>query len=140
MAAKRKPDSGELKDVLEIEGRRVKLTRLNKVLYPAAHFTKAEVIDYYVRVSPFLLPHRRDHPVTLKRFPDGVLNEAYWDKDVPSFAPDWVRTFPVPRRAGGPDIRYVLINDAATLAWTANIAALELHPFLHKAPDILQPV
>ncbi len=126
-------------DTLEIAGRKVKITRPEKVLYPAAKFTKAHIIDYYVRIAPYLLPHLKDRPVTLKRFPDGVRGEAYWDKDVPSFAPEWVRTFPVPRHAGGPDINYIVIEDAAGLAWTANIAALELHPFLHKAPNIFQP-
>lgn len=139
-ASKGEPREGDGRNnVLEIDGRKVKLTRVDKLLYPAAGFTKAHVIDYYVRVAPFLLPHLRDRPITLKRFPDGVRGEAYWDKDVPSFAPDWVQTFPVPRHAGGPDINYLLINDGATLAWTANIAALELHPFLHKVPNIFTP-
>lgn len=125
--------------VLDIDGQKVKLTRLSKALYPKAHFTKAQIIDYYVRVAPFLLPHLKDRPVALKRYPDGVLAQAFWEKDAPAFTPEWVQTFPVPRRAGGPDIRYILINNAATLAWTANIAALELHPFLHRAPHIQQP-
>jgi bifunctional non-homologous end joining protein LigD len=124
---------------LEIDGRTVKCTRLSKVLYPEAGFTKAAVIDYYVRVSRFILPHLKDRPVTLKRYPNGVNAEAYWDRDAPSFTPEWVETFPVPRHAGGPDINYTLINDAATLVWAANIAALELHPFLHRKPDIMTP-
>jgi bifunctional non-homologous end joining protein LigD len=78
-------------------------------------------------------------PVTLKRYPDGATREAYWDKDAPSFTPDWVETFPVPRRAGGPPIRYILIQNTATLAWAANAAALELHPFLHRVPDTTRP-
>ena len=125
--------------ILDIDGQKVKLTRLSKSLYPKAHFTKAQLIDYYVRVAPFLLPHLKDHPVSLKRYPDGIMGQAFWGKNAPGFTPKWVRTFPVPRRAGGPDVRYILINDAATLAWTANIAALELHPFLHRAPHIQRP-
>jgi bifunctional non-homologous end joining protein LigD len=124
---------------LEIEGQRVNCTRLSKVLYPAAKFTKADVIDYYVRVAPYLLPHLQNRPVTLKRYPDGVNGEAFWEKDAPSFTPDWVATFPVPRRAGGPDINYILIQNTATLAWAANAAALELHPFLHRVPDLASP-
>ncbi|MBV9498192.1 MAG: hypothetical protein JO138_02350, partial [Acidobacteriaceae bacterium] len=108
---------------LEIEGQHVKCTRLSKVLYPAARFTKADVIDYYVRVAPFILPHLKDRPVTLKRYPDGVTGEAYWEKDAPSFTPEWIQTFPVHRRAGGPDINYILIQNTATLAWAANAAA-----------------
>lgn len=109
------------------------------MLYPAANFTKGEVVEYYTRIAPYILPHLKDRPVTLKRYPDGVTGEAYWEKDVPSFAPDWIETFPVPRRAGGPDIRYILIQNTATLAWAANAAALELHPFLHRAPAIESP-
>src|SRR5438270_6604376 len=124
---------------LNVEGRKIKLTRLDKVLFPVSRTTKAEVIDYYVRVSSFILPHLKDRPVTLKRYPDGVKGEAFWDKDVPTFAPRWIATFPVPRHAGGPDINYILINDVPTLAWTANIAALELHPFLHRAPALESP-
>src|SRR5947209_6851915 len=101
---------------LTINGRVVLLTRLDKVLYPGSGTTKADVIDYYIRVSSFLLPHLKDRPVTLKRYPDGVKAEAFWDKDAPSFAPKWVKTYPVPRHAGGPDINYILINDRATLA------------------------
>jgi hypothetical protein len=109
------------------------------MLYPATKFTKAEVIEYYLRVAPFILPHLKGRPVTLKRYPDGVTREAYWEKDAPSFTPEWVETFPVPRRAGGPDISYILVQNTATLAWAANAAALELHPYLHRAPEIENP-
>jgi bifunctional non-homologous end joining protein LigD len=70
---------------------------------------------------------------------DGVTGEAYWEKDAPGFTPEWVETFPVPRRSGGPHINYILIQNTATLVWAANAAALELHPFLHRVPDIEQP-
>ncbi|HEX8076548.1 MAG TPA: non-homologous end-joining DNA ligase, partial [Chthoniobacterales bacterium] len=110
-----------------------------KVFYNAGKFTKLDVIKYYLRVAPYLLPHFRDRPVTLKRYPNGIHGEMFYEKDAPSFAPDWVKTFPVPRREGGPDINYIVINDRATLAWAANIAALELHPFLHRAPRLSRP-
>jgi bifunctional non-homologous end joining protein LigD len=124
---------------VEIDGRKVIITNPEKVLYPAARFTKAQVIDYYVRVSDWLLPHLKDRPVTLKRYPDGVGAAHFYEKDAPSFTPDWVRLFPVPRRGGGPDIRYVVIDDLSTLVWSANLANLEIHPFLHKAPRIDRP-
>src|SRR5690242_7998197 len=92
------------KVTLDIDGHAVTCTRLSKVLYPAAKFTKGEVIDYYIRLAPYILPHLKDRPVTLKRYPDGVTGQAFWEKDAPSFTPDWVETFPVPRHAGGPDI------------------------------------
>ena len=126
-------------NTLKIDNRQLAISNPDKVLYPAAKFTKAQVVAYYLRVAPFLLPHFRNRPVTLKRYPDGVFGEAFYEKDAPAFTPEWVKTFPVPRREGGPDINYILINDRATLAWAANIAALELHPFLHRAPRIDNP-
>ena len=127
------------KHPLNVDGRVVNLSNLEKVLYPASGFTKAQVIDYYARVSEWILPHLRDRPVTLKRFPDGIGGQAFYEKDAPRFTPEWVAIAPVPRRAGGKDIRYVLINDRPTLVWCANIASLELHPFLHKAGALDKP-
>jgi hypothetical protein len=124
---------------LTVEGRQVPVSNLEKVLYPESGFTKAQVIDYYIRVSKYLLPHFRSRPVTLKRYPDGVRGEFFYEKDAPAFAPEWIGTFPVPRRTGGPDIRYILINNLASLVWCANAASLELHPFLHCVPHVEQP-
>ncbi len=124
---------------LTLDGRTVSLTNLDKVLYPAAGFTKAHVIDYYARVAEWILPHLKDRPVTLNRFPDGVEGKKFYEKDAPRFTPDWVKIAPVPRKNGGPDIRYILINDHATLVWCANIASLELHPFLHRAKTLDRP-
>jgi len=122
-----------------IEGRTITLSNLDKILYPATGFRKADVIDYYSRVSTWLLPHLRDRPVTLKRFPDGIAGRAFYEKDAPRFTPDWVRIAPVPRRAGGPEIRYIMIDDLPTLVWCANMASLELHPFLHRNPALDRP-
>jgi bifunctional non-homologous end joining protein LigD len=127
------------RQTLTVEGRQVPVSNLEKVLYPASGFTKAQVIDYYARIAPYLLPHLRDRPVTLKRYPDGVRGEHFYEKDAPSFTPEWVKTFPVPRRTGEADIRYILINDLPTLVWSANLANLEIHSFLHRVPDIGTP-
>ncbi|PYS73475.1 MAG: hypothetical protein DMF69_04705 [Acidobacteria bacterium] len=125
---------------IQIGRRRVSLSNLDKVLYPGKRFTKARVIDYYISISKYLLPHLKNRPVTLKRFPEGVFGEFFYEKDAPAFTPDWVKTFPVPRReTAGPDIRYILINDVATLVWVANLASLEIHPFLHRVPNIGRP-
>ncbi|HEY8410391.1 MAG TPA: non-homologous end-joining DNA ligase [Pyrinomonadaceae bacterium] len=125
---------------LAIGRRRIAVSNLDKILYPGEKFTKAKVIDYYIRISKYLLPHLKDRPVTLKRFPDGVFGEAFYEKDAPAFTPDWVETAAVPRReTPGPDIRYILINDLPTLVWVANYAALELHAFLHRSSKIDRP-
>src|SRR5690242_14726021 len=125
---------------LTIGRRRIDVSNLDKLLYPGEKFTKAKVIDYYIRISRFLLPHLKDRPVTLKRFPDGVFGEAFYEKDAPAFTPEWVKTVAVPRReTPGPPIRYILINDLPTLVWVANFAALELHTFLHRAANLDRP-
>ena len=125
---------------LKIGNRRVDVSNLTKLLYPGEKFTKARVIDYYVRISKYLLPHLKDRPVTLKRFPDGVFGPFFYEKDAPAYTPSWVKTFAVPRKeTAGEDIRYVLINDLPTLVWLANLANLEIHPFLHRVPRIDRP-
>jgi len=128
-----------LKHILEVNGRKVQVSNLEKVLYPEAGFTKGQVIDFYVQIAAVILPHLKDRPVTLKRYPNGIAAKYFYEKNKPRSTPPWVATFPVPRRAGGPDIRYILINDLPTLVWCANLANLEIHPFLHRAPDIDQP-
>ena len=131
---------GTRNEQLTIKGKRIKVSNLEKLMYPGEKFTKARVIDYYVRISKFLLPHLKDRPVTLKRFPDGVFGDFFYEKDAPAFTPAWVKTFPVPRRESvGGDIRYILINDLPTLVWLANLANLEIHPFLHRVPRIDRP-
>jgi bifunctional non-homologous end joining protein LigD len=125
---------------LKIGSRRIPVSNLDKLLYPGQKFTKSKVIDYYIRISKYLLPHLKNHPVTLKRFPDGVFGEFFYEKDAPAFTPSWVKTFPVPRReSSGKDIRYILINDLPTLVWLANLANLEIHPFLHRVPHLDRP-
>lgn len=120
--------------------RRIELSNLDKLLYPGTRFTKAKVIDYYIKISRYLLPHLKNRPVTLKRFPEGVFGEAFYEKDAPAFTPSWVKTVPVPRReTAGRDIRYILVNDLPTLVWIANLATLEIHPFLHTSVKISRP-
>jgi bifunctional non-homologous end joining protein LigD len=127
------------KQTLEVDGRKLQLSNLDKVLYPEAGFTKGQVIDFYIRIAPVLLPHLKGRPVTMKRYPDGVAGKHFYEKDKPRYTPDWIATFPVPRRAGGTDIYYIVINDLPTLVWSANLANLEIHPFLHRAPHIERP-
>ena len=125
------------REIREVEGRPLTLSSLDKVLWPATGFTKGEMIDYYARVAPALLPHITDRPMTLGRFPDGV--------DGPGFAqtecrgkPDWMATFPIRLRSG--QLRnYCLVNDLPSLLWVANLGAIELHPFLARAPALDEP-
>ncbi|MGO1052286.1 non-homologous end-joining DNA ligase [Crossiella sp. CA198] len=116
--------------VVAVEERQVRLTNLDKVLYPGNRTTKSEVIDYYAHIAPVLLPHLQDRPATLRRFPDGVTGESFYEKDVSRHAPDWVRTAEVatPNSSRGRDsVHFPVLDDLATLMWAANLAALELH-------------
>jgi bifunctional non-homologous end joining protein LigD len=132
----------KLRDGVEIElaGRKLKLTNADKVLYPASGFTKADLVAYYAGVAPALLPHLRDRPLTLKRYPDGVQAEYFYEKRSPAHRPDWVQTVPVPsERGGGKPIPYTLCQDLPTLVWLANLADIELHPSLALAGDAGHP-
>ena len=124
---------------VEIEGKHLKLTNLEKVLYPAAGFTKGQVIDYYARVAPVLVPHFAGHPLTLKRYPEGVDKEYFFEKNATRYRPDWVKTAPIWSEGNHRNVNYILANDLATLIWVANLASLELHPSLSLAKDILSP-
>jgi len=125
--------------VVEVDGRKLSLTNLDKVLYPAVGFTKGQVIDYYVRVAPVLLPHLAGHPLTLKRYPEGVDHEYFYEKNAPKHRPEWVKVAPIWSEGNNRYVNYVLVNDLPTLVWVANLASIELHPSLSLAKDISCP-
>lgn len=122
--------------VVEIEGKHLKLSNLDKVLYPASGFTKGQVIDYCARIAPVLLPHLKNKPLTMKRYPGGVNEEFFFEKNAPQHRPDWVKTAPIWSYGNKRNVNYILCNDLATLIWVSNLASLELHPSLSLAKDI----
>ena len=125
---------------VEIEGRTLSLSNLDKPMYPEAGFAKGHVIDYYTRVSPALLPHLRGRPLTLKRYPDGVQGPHFYEKQCPSHRPPWVQTVAADSsRARGGSIDFCVANDLPTLVWLANLADLELHASLALGADYSQP-
>jgi len=124
---------------VEIQGRHLKLSNLEKVLYPATGFSKQQVIDYYARIAPAILPHLVGRALTRKRYPDGVDGEPFYEKNAPKYRPEWVKTAPIWSEGNRRTVYYVLANDLATLVWLANLAALELHPSLALAKDITCP-
>jgi bifunctional non-homologous end joining protein LigD len=124
---------------IEVQGKNLKLSNLEKVLYPSIGFTKKQVIDYYVRIAPAILPHLAGRALTRKRYPDGVDGEPFFEKNAPMHRPDWVKTAPIWSGRNRRNVNYVLCDDVATLIWLANLAALELHPSLAKAKDITCP-
>jgi bifunctional non-homologous end joining protein LigD len=125
---------------VEIDGRTLSLSNLDKPMYPEAGFAKGHVIDYYTRIAPVLLGHLRDRPLTLKRYPDGVEGPHFYEKQCPSHAPDWVQTTTVySSRARDGKIRFCMAQDLPTLVWLANLADLELHTSLATAQDYSRP-
>ena len=133
---------------VEIDGRQLDLSNLDKVLYPEAGFTKAQVIDYYTRIAPVMLPHLAGRPLTLHRFPNGTGKKGFYEKQCPDHRPDWVATTPIlakgvgrfgERRRDPRDIDFCLVEDRPTLVWLANLACLELHVLLARAPDVERP-
>jgi bifunctional non-homologous end joining protein LigD len=132
----------DTKVAVQVDGRTLTLTNLGKVLYPETGFTKAEVLDYYQRVAPVLLPHVADRPVTLKRYPEGVDGEAFFQKHVTAHRPDWIRTATInseSSRARGTSVTYLLVDDLPALIWAANLAGLELHVPMWRMPHVREP-
>lgn len=124
---------------IEIEGRTLTLTNLDKILYPATGFTKGQLIDYYARIAPALVPHLSGRPLTLKRYPGGVDQEFFFEKNATKHRPDWVKTAPIWSEGNQRNVNYILANDLPTLVWVANLAAIELHPSLSLAKNITCP-
>lgn len=116
--------------LVSVDGRQLKLTRLEKVLYPQTGTTKAEVLDYYAKIAVTMLPHLADRPVTRLRWPDGTASTPFFEKNSPSHTPDWIRTVVLPTPGSSRNLetlRFPFIDDTASLIWAANLAALELH-------------
>jgi len=127
------------KTELIVDDRKLQVSNLDKVLYPKADFTKAQVIDYYIRVAPVLLPYLKDRPLTMKRYPDGVEGQFFYEKNCPVHRPKWVKTARVWSEGNQRIMHYCLANDLPTLVWAANLADLELHTSLSRKNNIERP-
>jgi bifunctional non-homologous end joining protein LigD len=127
---------------VEIDGKPLKLSNLDKVFYPKSGFTKGQVIDYYTRVAPVLLPHLEGRPLTMKRYPNGVEGKFFYEKECPKHRPEWVRTKRIVSRGSTKDrthVNFCVVDDLATLVWAANLADLELHTSLSRVDDMAHP-
>jgi bifunctional non-homologous end joining protein LigD len=124
---------------LIVEDRKIQVSNLDKVLYPKVGFTKGQVIDYYIRIAPVLLPHLKDRPLTMKRYPDGVEGEFFYEKNCPSHRPKWVKTAKVWSEGNNRMMDYCLAQDLPTLVWAANLADLELHTSLARKSKVSRP-
>ena len=134
------PDGQSMR--VRVEDRVLTVTNLDKVLYPDAGFTKGQVIDYYLRIAPVMLPHIAARPLTLKRYPNGVQGEYFYEKHAPAHRPAWVPTAPVDSPSSGKSsktVRYVVAGDLPTLIWLANLACLEMHTPMWRVPHVGEP-
>lgn len=124
---------------VKVGGKTLALSNLNKIFYPEAGFTKGQVIDYYIKISKWLLPHLKDRPLTLKRYPNGVDAPFFYEKRCPSFRPKWLKTAKIWSEGNNDHIYFCLSNDLPSLVWAANLGDLELHTFLSRKQDPLKP-
>src|SRR5437763_14929453 len=124
---------------LVVGSKKLSVSNLNKVLYPKVGFTKGQVIDYYIKIAPVLLPHLEDRPLTMKRYPNGVDKEFFYEENCPSHRPKWVQTAKVWSEGNNRVMHYCLAQDLPTLVWAANLADLELHTSLAKKKDVARP-
>lgn len=127
------------KSELIVDGRTLMVSNLDKVLYPKDGFTKGELINYYIQIAPVLLPHLKDRPLTMKRYPDGVEGEFFYEKNCPSHRPAWVQTAKVWSESNQRTVQYCLGQDLPTLVWAANLADIELHTSLSRKGDVARP-
>ena len=128
--------SASSSQTIDVDGRHLKLTNLEKVLYPSTGFTKGQVIDYYARIAPVLVPHLAGRPVTLKRYPEGVDHQYFFEKNATQYRPEWVKTAAIWSGSNRRNVNYILTDDLPTLIWVANLASIELHPSLSLANEM----
>jgi bifunctional non-homologous end joining protein LigD len=134
-----RPCHVEEKATLTVENRELQVSHLDKVLFPRTGFLKAQVIDYYIKMSELVLPHIKDRPLTLKMYTQDVRHPAQYIKDAPSHTPSWIKTAEMWRLSGESTIHFILLNDLPSLVWAANLNNIELHTFLARAPKLSQP-
>ncbi len=127
------------KENIDVDGRELAISNVDKVFFPESGFTKGQVIAFYSEIADVIIPHLRDRPLTMKRYPEGIGGEHFYEKNAPKHTPPWVKRFAVPRSEGGPDIQYILCNDRATLIWAANLADIEKHVLLARVPELNHP-
>jgi bifunctional non-homologous end joining protein LigD len=124
---------------VEVAGRRLAIRHLDRVVFPETGTTKAELLDYYVRVAPAMLPHLRERPLHMHRYPEGVEGPRFWQKECPEHRPEWIETVPVWSGDKQADISFCVVNELAALVWAVNIGSIELHTSLHTRADLHRP-
>lgn len=124
---------------VSIQGRSFDLSRLDKVLWPQDGYTKGELINYYVKVAPYIIPHLQGRPMVFTRYPDGIEKQSFYQKNAPASLPEWIKTYSYYSPDSRRDINFILVEESATLAWLANQACIEMHPWLSCAGSVDYP-
>jgi bifunctional non-homologous end joining protein LigD len=124
---------------LEVDGRRLAIRNLDRVIFPRAGITKGRLLDYYVRVAGAILPHLRDRLLHMHRYPEGVEGPRFWQKGCPEHRPEWLSTAPVWSEQKQANIDYCVANELAAVLWAVNIGSIELHTSLHRIDDMQRP-
>ncbi len=124
---------------VKVNDRRLRLSNLDKLIWPDEGITKAELIEYYYKISAYILKYLKDRPLTLRRCPDGIKGEIFIQKQKPEWTPDWVKTFPYFSKTLGKVVEYIVCNDLPTLIWLANLANVEFNPTLSRIDDFEHP-
>jgi len=124
---------------VQVDDRTLRLTNLDKVYWPEHGFTKGQMIDYYTRIAPAILPHLRDRPLTLKRYPEGIDGQMFYEKNCPKHRPPWVKTAKVWSEGNDRDMYYCMVQDLPSLVWVAQLGTIELHTSLSKHTDLRRP-
>jgi bifunctional non-homologous end joining protein LigD len=124
---------------VNVDGRTLEVSNLEKIFYAETGFTKGDLIDYYIRIAPVLLPHLKGRPLTLKRYPNGAQGMFFYEKNCPEHRPDWLKTARVYSEGNQRDMDFCMANDIASLVWVANLATIELHPSLSLSRDVNRP-
>ena len=127
------------KHEVEVEDRTIRLSNLDRILYPETGFTKGDLIDYYEAVAPVLIPYLKGRPLSMRRYPGGVDGTGFWEKRCPEHRPDWIQTASIWSGSNDEEIDYCVVNDAASLVWAANLADIELHTSLATAAERRTP-
>jgi len=124
---------------LTVDGRQVQLTNPQRLLWPEDGLTKADLVAYFVDLAPYLLPFLQDRPLVFTRYPDGIYGQSFYQKQAPAYTPEWIRRFPYRSKNSGRTIEFILADSAATLAWLANQACLEIHPWFSRIGSLESP-
>jgi len=125
--------------IIKINGHEIELSNEDKILFPKSGITKGDLIDYYQKIAPYLIPYITNHPLTMHRFPDGIDKEGFYQKEIGAYFPSWIKRKAIKRRSNEKVVTYVICNDHATLVYLANQATIVLHAWLSTANKLTYP-